>query len=263
MKRILSYSLALSLCLLFSLPAVADAFLGRDRGPTYAITLSAENASPGIVGPTVLTATLTKGGSAVPGESVAFTWQVRGESGGPQAGPITATNAVGQATYELNNIDTTPRTITVTATLASNPKVSASVDVRFELPPGIIAMAPVPMGWADARAFCQQQGGRLPRVNNSDSLPVNAIWDFASDRTVAGTSVDAFGSVGRPWAEVGLPANFYMTSTEVSDRPAGSWYANIPDLWWLVHSDSGGNVNVTIAINLNHRSFNLRVVCVP
>ena len=156
MKRMLSYSLLLSLCLLLSLPAVADAFLGR-AASTHEITLSAENAT--------VTATVTLKGTAAPAQDVAFTWQVKGEPGGPQPGPITATNAVGQAAYTLEHRDALRSfTITVTATLASDPKVSATTNI--EVRPAFIAMSDNPMNWADAKAWCQQQGGRLPRINN-------------------------------------------------------------------------------------------------
>ena len=232
MKRILSRSLVLSFCLLFSLPAVADAFWGRGRAPTYAITLSAENAT--------VTATLTQNGAAAPARDVAFTWQIKGESGGPQPGPITATNAVGQAAYRWEAPDVfRSYTVTVTATLVSNPKVTVTTDI--EVRPAFIALYNNRMNWADAKAWCRSRGGRLPLINNSDF--------FAWANRAQITHIDVFGAPGRPWTEVGLPTALYWTGTVCSDFPGFSWLVN----------DVGGNVNV---INL-HQSFGRRVVCVP
>jgi len=212
MKRILSRSLVLSLCLLLSLPAVADAFF--TRAPQYTITLSAENSNPGLVS-TQMTATVTQKGVPAPGQDVAFTWAIKGDS--PQPGPIVTANAIGQATYMLENSGFQPRVITVTAILQSDPKITASVDVQFELPPGFIAMSERPLNWSDAKAFCQQQGGRLPRINNSDSWS----WDGWGEVTI-----DDFGARGAPWPS-GLPGDRYWTGTEHAVSPG---YADEPSV---------------------------------
>jgi hypothetical protein len=221
MKRILSRSFVLSLCLLLSLPAVAGAFFSR--APQYAITLTADSSKPGHA-----TATVTKNGAAAVGENVAFTWQAKGDS--PQPGPLSATNTLGQATYIL---DAGFKTITVTAFLQSDPKVTATVDVL----PVFIAVSESPMSWSNAKAFCQQQGGRLPLINGSTSL-----GSVSSNATI-----DGFGAPGFPWPS-GLPRAHYWTGT-VNTFPHGPCFVY----------DRGGSVAV-----YDHPQNVLRhVVCVP
>ena len=114
------------------------------------------------------------------------------------------------------------------------------------LPTGFIAIAPRYMTWVDAKAFCQQQGGRLPRINNSDSLSLDAA-------RVAGTRIDGFGALGRPWVEVGLPGDStYWAGTEGGDRPGTAW---------IIARDGSNNVHT----NGRYRQDSLsgRAVCVP
>jgi len=94
------------------------------------------------------------------------------------------------------------------------------------------------MNWSDAKAFCRQQGGRLPRINNSDS------WNGHGD-----VNIDGFGVRGAPWPS-GFPHVYYWTGMEWSDDPSYSW---------IVY-DKGGQVE--IRVHRNHPSNALRVVCV-
>ena len=103
-----------------------------------------------------------------------------------------------------------------------------------------IAQSERPMNWADAKAFCQQQGGRLPRINDSDS------WGW-NDRDKI-THIDGFGVPGAPWPS-GLPGDVCWTGTEDTDGPGGSWVVDGRD----------GEVGVSTG----HRSHGRRVVCVP
>jgi hypothetical protein len=237
MNHILSHSLVLSLCLLLSLPAMLGAC---SRAPKYEITLSAENFSPGISASTLMTATVTQKGVAAIGQNVAFTWTIEG--GSPQSGSIVATNAVGQATYMLENIDTQPRKITVTAFLPSEPKVTATADVRFVRPPdlpglpGFIALSKFGMNWSAAKDWCQQHGGRLPLIDGSASL----------GSVLHGAAIDGFGSFGAGWPS-GLPDDLYWTGTGVAGSPGSSW---------LVYRGFG-RVDVGLPISEH------RVVCVP
>jgi len=106
-----------------------------------------------------------------------------------------------------------------------------------KLPPDFIALSESPMSWSDAKAFCRQQGGRLPRINDSDS------WDGRG-----GTTIDGFGAGGAPWSS-GLPGDYYWTGTEFTGNPGNSWLVN----------DYGGNVGV----RYGRQSDLVRVVCVP
>jgi len=91
--------------------------------------------------------------------------------------------------------------------------------------------------WSAAKAFCQQQGGRLPRINDSDS------WDGKGE-----FYVDGFGPKGPPWPS-GLPGDFYWTGTEHTNRPGSSWFIGA--------YGHGGDVHVS------PQSVVHRVVCVP
>ncbi|MDR0777347.1 MAG: hypothetical protein LBE81_12025 [Azonexus sp.] len=106
------------------------------------------------------------------------------------------------------------------------------------LPAGFIAMSESKMSWVNAKAWCQQQGGRLPRINNSDSLknvPDNAV-------------IDGFGALGSPWAGR-LPSGLYWTGTVNSDYPNYSY---------VVTDFGGGLVDNGVLQSLDNR-----VLCVP
>ena len=238
MKRTLSCSLVLALCLLLALPAAAGAFFSS--APQYAIMLDADNSNPPVNGSATMTATVTRNGSIAVGQRVIFTWHVKGDSQTPQHGASATTGANSQVTYKLENPGNIARIVTVTAALESDPKITATADVLFG-PPGFIAMSERPLNWSNAVAYCQQQGGRLPRINGSDS------WAFADHDRI--THIDGFGAVASPWPS-GLPsADFFWTGTEVTDDPGDSW---------IVY-DIGGEVSD----GFDRQSRVNRVVCVP
>ena len=90
-----------------------------------------------------------------------------------------------------------------------------TVEVPAKMPPGFVAMSDRGMLYAEAKAFCEQKGGRLPRVNNTDVME-------RADRRADGTPIEGFGVSGRRWGEVGLPDVSYWTATTFSDRPNAS-----------------------------------------
>jgi hypothetical protein len=177
MKRIVACSLVLSLFLLLCLPTTADAIFWRS-GSKPTITLIVDTANPGQVLATVKDGS----GNPAPGQNVAFTWQVRG--GSPQPGPITATNAVGQTTYIVEGNSIAGPAITVTATLQNDPSIRATVDLR----PLFIALSDSYMTWAEARAWCQQRGGRLPRIDGRDSFS----WEMFDQRVATACNAPHF-----------------------------------------------------------------------
>ena len=85
--------------------------------------------------------------------------------------------------------------------------LSGTAAEQQKLPAGFIALSESKMNWADAKAFCQQKGGRLPLIGGMEK------WNYTNWK---GISIDGFGKEGRPWSEVGLPGdfNFYWTGTE-------------------------------------------------
>ena len=101
-----------------------------------------------------------------------------------------------------------------------------------------IAISDSRMTWADAKAYCQQKGGRLPLIGGSSSL----------SSVPKGAPLDGFGTEGGP-IPTGLPGGTYWTGTEGGAGPRYSWFV----------FEGGGKVGV----NSGHQSYGLRVVCVP
>ena len=116
----------------------------------------------------------------------------------------------------------------------------AMADAADSLPAGFIAIAPDEMTWDAAKAYCEQHGGRLPLIGNSNSL--------GSVSVSKGTLIDGFGSVGASWPP-GLPGVRYWTGTVNSDFTGYSWG---------VHG-YGDDVGVFS----NDPGHAYRVVCVP
>ena len=122
--------------------------------------------------------------------------------------------------------------------------VPAMASAADPLPKGSIAISESEMTLADAKAFCQQQGGRLPRINGSDSWRMERrAWD-------AGVAIDGFGVGGSPWPS-GLQSDWYWTGTKCAVNPSTSWN---------VHDDDDGGIHVS---NHHPQRDVYRVVCVP
>jgi len=112
------------------------------------------------------------------------------------------------------------------------------------LPPGFITLSESRMNWSDAVAYCRQQGGRLPRINNSDS------WgglDIADSDTVM---IDAFGAVGDKWP-ADLIRAYYWTGTEDSDESNHSWGVRVV------------REGLLSVISVYAHGTNLHVICIP
>ena len=108
------------------------------------------------------------------------------------------------------------------------------------LPVGFITFFEPHVTWAEAAAYCRQHGGRLPRINNSDS------WAWPAKHQA--NHIDGFGARGAPWPST-LPRGHYWTGTVVAD---------LPDYSWVV-SDVGGWVSVLSDL----QSTTARVACIP
>ena len=95
---------------------------------------------------------------------------------------------------------------------------------RQALPPGFIAVSEAEMTWAEAKAFCQKQGGRLPRINKK------YFWD-GEYPPPASISIEGFGTP-RTFVPSGLPRGIYWLETTRPDSPVlPSW---MKDIAWLV-----------------------------
>jgi len=132
--------------------------------------------------------------------------------------------------------------LTLTFSLGS----SAAASTAEKLPPGFIAISEGQMKWADAKAFCQQHGGKLPRINNS------ASWDGKGEATI-----DGFGARGAPWPS--LPFDRYWTGTGT---------VNPDSSWCVLHQNMKGLPNFNdpqfnFVVPCKSQSRGFRAVCVP
>ena len=89
------------------------------------------------------------------------------------------------------------------------------------LPAGFIAISEEKMNWADAKAWCEQKGGRLPLINGAASQSSDQIINPGTAR------IDGFGQIDTknwttPWPS-SLPLDYYWTGTEAGDSPGFSW----------------------------------------
>ena len=107
--------------------------------------------------------------------------------------------------------------------------------------PGFKALSEYDMSYKEAVAFCKRNGGRLPRINNSN------MWD-GKNPPLRGVLIDGFGYGGRPWNEVGLQDGyFYWTDTIAPDK-------NV-----LVVN----KYQEVVAVYTRFKYEHFRVVCVP
>ena len=206
---------------------------------TEGLTLVASTLTPGERSTPILTATVVvDGGPAPAGHPVTFFWVVKGGTMFPQYISGThLTDANGQVAVKLPGTGE-HRTLTVTASTEDGS--TASLDVRFgmPLPPGFIVLSAHAIIWEYMESFCAEQGGRLPRANNSD-------WLLAS--TVI-TSID--GLSGGAWPSE-LPDNrLYWTGTRTT------CYGEEASFYFL---DFGGRVGAKCQpmVGASH------VVCIP
>ena len=144
--------------------------------------------------------------------------------------PLLAASANGQTADALNN------------TSLGGHSAHKAIDA---LPPGFIALSESRMNWEDAVTYCWRQGGRLPRINNSN------VWDGTADSD--SIMLDAFGTLGDDWP-VDLPRAYYWTGTLYSADPDYVGYA------WGVRIVRDGIIGV---IGVKAEDTLLRVVCTP
>ena len=105
--------------------------------------------------------------------------------------------------------------ITLTSCVGLNlPRGSTVPNAAQQSTGEFIAMSEVKMSWPDAKAWCEQQGGRLPLIGGDES----------SAAAPKGIPIDGFGSNLGPWPS-NLPGDNYWTGTEslLSTRFNVSW----------------------------------------
>jgi hypothetical protein len=230
MKRIVSRSLVLAFCLILALPAVAGAafktvrteqlngtyILGEQRHMGFPSdffefsngSFTAGSRRDGI----------TQGTYSITGDRVEFVHS----DGKMYAFQLSLNpNAIrlrdGNASF-----------IFVRASGEQTAAIAARVEGARRLKElGFIAVASTSMNWSDAKAFCRQQGGRLPRINNSDS------WDGSGEM-----NIDGFGASGVPWPS-GFPSDGYWTDTECANFPGFSKLVYVHGVFASVSSRQG------------------------
>jgi hypothetical protein len=147
--------------------------------------------------------------------------------------------------------------LTLLLTVISNTKAEAASSVeaaqqdeelRKAKEAGFIALSGSISKYADAVAFCKQQGGRLPRINES------ASWDGKNPH-LRGILIDGFGYGLRPWGEVGLPVAVYWTATMDAGFQSGPWLVGVG------FYDNPHIVNAVDIAGISGRT--IRAVCVP
>ena len=84
-----------------------------------------------------------------------------------------------------------------------------------KMPTGFIVLSKSRMPWNEAKAYCQQRGGKLPLIGDSNNR----------SEIFPGTPIDGFGTVDGPWPK-GLPSDSYWTGTAHSDDPSSAWVVN-------------------------------------
>ncbi|MDR2861657.1 MAG: hypothetical protein LBV07_03810 [Syntrophobacterales bacterium] len=116
----------------------------------------------------------------------------------------------------------------------------------------LIAVSDRWMNWSDAKAWCQQQGGRLPLIDGKDGIDGGQLGYF----TVRGNGlpVEGFGNIGGPWPSQ-LPCQFgefYWTGTE------NTW-ANSPYYAFYLSCDHNGK---SVGAHFSMKSGNRYAACV-
>ena len=118
------------------------------------------------------------------------------------------------------------------------------------LPPGVIAISDAQMTWEQAKAFCEQHGGRMPLIGGLPELGT-------IDGMKKGYSVDGFGMVDDLWPD-GLPFDRYWTGTGHSADPYSRWYAT-PDNWSMI---SKGGPGGKVSLSFTAVGATSRAICV-
>jgi len=101
-----------------------------------------------------------------------------------------------------------------------------------------IAVSSSPMNWIDAGIFCDMEGGRLPRINGSDS------WDGKGKAII-----DGFGARGARWLP-GVPAPAYFWTSTVHEKPETAYVV-------------GSRDGESIFVGHTTQDKELGVLCVP
>ena len=132
--------------------------------------------------------------------------------------------------------------------------IKAEAAIKAAHNAGFIAMSGKRMSWADANAWCQQQGGKLPLIGGRSSIGSIIEESYYSSKIVVdqGTPIDGFGTIGGPWPS-GLLDNEYWTNTKVP-----TVISNGMELLWFIRSSNG-----TVNASFSSPNATYWAICVP
>jgi len=106
--------------------------------------------------------------------------------------------------------------ISVGFVLAAMLAVPAITSAASQVPAGFIAVSESEMTLDQAKAYCQQRGGKLPLIGGKSSHPY-------FDPSDPDPHIDGFGASGAPWP-AGLPNGNYWIGTAYSGEfPGKAW----------------------------------------
>ena len=135
----------------------------------------------------------------------------------------------------------------------SNADTQAQAQAKADPSPRYIAVSDAEMTWHQARDWCAARGGRLPLINNAESLGRDVVFGTKGTVTIDGVGRVNVGPIREEfttsWDDTGLPGSYYWTGTVNADSPGLSWHFINDDIYVYVYYYGQGDV--------------LRVVCVP
>jgi len=216
MKRTLSYLFVLSLCLLLSLPAVADAaiFGNSDQlSGKYINSADIDRSNPQIAyefsrGKFTLNTMIgiLQGTYSITDDKIVFVL-AGGKTETYKFSRTKNTITLDSTTYVLSSAVEEGRKEIKEARKAKTKEMLKGT--------GFIAMSESPMTWMDAKNYCEQESGELPLINDSESWAERGV-SFISD------DIDGFGIIGGRWPDK-VPDSRYWTGAVDSARSNSSW----------------------------------------
>ena len=196
-------------------------------GGSYTFDLSALTLdASGNLGGTIL---VQQGGSPTNNVAVTLSYATAGGTGSATSTDISLgnTGSDGKVTAS-GNVSALVRKVAFIAKAGGNSSATKELTVGT-VPSGFLTGKSLSyMNNSAAQTYCASHGGKLPRVNNSNSASVTDIMLSGP------TSVDGFGTSAWPAGLPGDPGDPYWTSTTVTE---------IPDYNFYIENDSGVTVD--------------------
>ncbi|MDL2291245.1 hypothetical protein LJC09_03990, partial [Desulfovibrio sp. OttesenSCG-928-F20] len=239
---------------------------GSASGYTYNLSAVTVDGSGVLRG--TIKVTNTADGSPAAGVSVSVLYKTDGGSGAvPTA---VALPGVTDANGDINvsgTINPTPRKVVLAVRVGASDSSYTSAFTIGTLTPGFLTGPSLNdddsaqmMTWSEAKTYCSNHGGRLPRIQDEELL-----YDPKSSNvpkmTYPGGLVDGFGELAiDPWPGAPFPiysyndnfATGFWTGTVRGDSSGYSWYVY-----------RGEHINGCVTYGYSEQVYSYRVACVP